>query len=268
MRDTLIGWCDDTHNLWWGCFEVNAQCDHCYAKAFDKRLGGNHWEARGPRKIQPGVWESLRKTQELAAANGQLRTQFVQSMGDIFERAMPLVDRKGNPVDDVDTADLRNRLFQSVVPASPNLVFLLLTKRPQNIEYMVPHDWLAHPPANVWYGCSVGTGDRALDQRNIDALLSVPGKHFISAEPLLAPLEAKIDGVRWVIAGGESGGKCRPAQLDWFFDIRDRCAQQHIPFFFKQTGTALAKRLGYKHSKGEDPGEWDESLKVQQFPVW
>lgn len=268
MNDTLIAWANDTRNLWWGCKEVNAQCDECYARVFDRRLGGNHWLVRGPRLYQPGVWKSLEKAQKLAASQGALRTQFVQSMGDIFERSLPLVDRKGAPVPNLTTGDLRDRFFSEIVPNSPNLIFLLLTKRPQNIEYMVPSAWLSQPPANVWYGCSVGCGNAKLDQNNIDALLGVPGKHFLSAEPLLAPLTADIDGVKWVIAGGESGPKARPAQLAWFEALRDRCAEKSIAFFFKQTGTVLAKQLGLANHKGETASEWPVDLRVQQFPVW
>lgn len=268
MNDTLIGWTDDTKNLWWGCKEVNPQCDNCYARVFDKRLGGDHWHATGPRLIQPGVWESFRKTQALAAKQGKKRTQFVQSMSDIFERAMPLVDKQRVTVPDMDTADLRNRLFRSVVPNSPNLVFLLLTKRPQNIEYMIPQAWLTNPPDNVWYGASVGTGNDKLDQRNVDALVAIPGKHFLSAEPLLGELHVDLSDIEWLIVGGESGAHARPSKLEWFTDARERCGGAGIPFFMKQTGAVLAKQYGYRNTKGESLDEWPEALRVQQFPVW
>lgn len=267
MDNTKIGWTNDTRNLWWGCVDVNAQCDHCYADSFDRRLGGNHWGAHAPRLAQPGVWKALSDAQRNAAAARTFRTQFVQSMGDIFERSMPLVNRRGESIDG-STGDLRNRFFVEVVPNSPNLIFLLLTKRPQNIARMVPESWLVTPPPNVWYGCSVGCGNRPLDQNNIDALLDVPGRHFLSAEPLLGPLSADFTGVEWLITGGESGPKAREAEMAWFRDIRDRCAEQKIAFFMKQMGSRLAKTLGLQDGKGETMSEWPEDLRIQQFPMW
>lgn len=266
-NDTKISWADDSRNLWWGCYEVTAQCHHCYAKTWDKATGGDHWGIRGPRLAIKSVWHDLRKAQEDAAAAGVIRTQFVMSMGDIFERSMPLVNRKDESLGQT-TGDLRERFFAEVVPNSPNLFFLLLTKRPQNITDMVPPSWLKSPPTNIMYGVSAGTGDEATDQRLIDALLEVPGKHFISAEPLLGRLNLDrwlwqgvdllalgngdiLDGLRkqreqdearrlhridWVIAGGESGAHSRPTHPDNFVMLRNSCYIAGVPFHFKQWG--------------------------------
>lgn len=262
MNDTRIEWAHDTLNLWWGCTEVSPQCDHCYARTWDKRLGGDHWGERGPRLIMPGVWRAIQKTQAQAAATGEIRLQFVMSMGDIFERDMPLVDRKGNPISQT-TGDLRNRLFTEVIPQCPNLVFLLLTKRPQNITRMIPPSWQETPPPNVMFGASVGTGDPAADTKAILALLQAPGQRFLSCEPLLGPVElpswdSYIDPngfenngpmtttlgyahepdnpIDWVIVGGESGTHARPMHPAWLRSLRDQCVASDTPFFFKQWG--------------------------------
>lgn len=301
MNDTRIEWAHDTRNLWWGCTEVSPQCDHCYARTWDKRLGGDHWGERGPRLIMPGVWSAMRKTQAQAAATGEIRLQFVMSMGDIFERNMPLVDRKGNPISQT-TGDLRNRLFTEVIPQCPNLVFLLLTKRPQNITRMIPPSWQETPPPNVMFGASVGTGDPAADTKAILALLQAPGQRFLSCEPLLGPLSLTdlvsnvedfevitnaltglitIDGqahlpgerIHWVIAGGESGAHARPMHPAWLRFLRDQCVASDTPFFFKQWGEWQPRmtpfngeqlfRVGKKHAgRTLDGVTWDQFPKL------
>ena len=113
-----------------------------------------------------GVWKAFEKAQKQAFEANTIRTQFVQSMGDIFERSMPTVNGKGIP-QLLTTGDLRKRYFEQVIPNTPNLYHLLLTKRPQNIERMIPVAWLDNPPKNVMYGCSVGSGNTEADKSNL-----------------------------------------------------------------------------------------------------
>lgn len=260
MGETTIEWCHYTANLWWGCQEVHEGCDACYARTWDKRMGGAHWGAHAPRRAIQSVWTNLTKWQQAAASAGEVRRVFCGSMMDIFEVSKPLVDRTGQVLG-AETADLRDRLFYEVVPTCPNLLFLFLTKRPQNIRKMVPISWLKEPPANVMYGYSAVNQKTALT--GVPALLDVPGRHFLSCEPLLGPIDLEMipdalygkvwpdttmgrggvggqmittepGGIHWVIAGAESGHGARAMSLDWVRSLRDQCHYANVPFFFKQ----------------------------------
>lgn len=129
----------------------------------------------------------------------------------------------------------RSRLF-NLIETTPNLDWLLLTKRPQNVEPLAP--WGSEWPENVWLGTTVELQNRA--EELLPFLEAIPAKvRFISAEPLLGPLqiepwlETTID---WVITGGESGPKARPASPQWFTDLHTQCMRQEVAFHFKQWG--------------------------------
>jgi protein gp37 len=129
------------------------------------------------------------KWQRRAAADGVVRRVFVGSMMDIFEKPFPLIDAQGNALPET-TGHLRLRFFEEVVPKCPNLLFLLLTKRPGNILKYIPEEWRATPPANVMYGTSVV--DQATADDMIPKLLEVPGRRFLSMEPLIGPVELRL----------------------------------------------------------------------------
>lgn len=248
-----IGWTHDTRNFWWGCTEVHAGCDNCYAKVWDKRMGGNHWGARGVRRAIKEVWDGLAKSQKLAEKEGINRRVFVGSMMDIFERSRPAVNLKGEMIGK-ETGDLRHMFFQRVKDGFyPNLIFLLLTKRPQNITRMIPPEWLENPPPNVMYGTSVSNQESA--DSMIHHLVKVPGRHFLSVEPLLGPVNLELSGrnygrdfetwserVDWVICGGESGRGARPMEESWAEDVALQCYDSQTPFFMKQMGGTTDKR--------------------------
>lgn len=165
---------------------------------------------------------------------------------DIFEKPMPLVDHKGNPVIGgtfLTTGHLRDKFFNEVVPNCPNLMFLLLTKRPSNINKFIPQSWKSNPPENVIFGTS------PVDQKTAKGLIcqlsKVNGKKFLSVEPQLKTINLMgkvskdndlvlLDLVDWVINGGESGNGKRPFDCDWARLIRDDCKKKGVPFFFKQ----------------------------------
>lgn len=233
---TKISWCDATCNIWWGCVEVSPLCDHCYAREWAKRYDRAKWGADEPRLTIKSVWNDLRKLQRDAAAAGEVRRVFVGSMMDIFEKPMPVVDAKGERVGGITTGTLRDGFFRDVVPACPNLLFLLLTKRPANIGKYIPTEWHASPPPNVMYGTSVGT--QATADQAVPALRSAPGRRFLSVEPLLerVDLSRHLDGVEWVIVGGESGRRARPMHPAWPRLIRDQCAAAGVAYHFKQHG--------------------------------
>jgi protein gp37 len=188
MENSKIEWTHHTVNLWWGCQEVHAGCDNCYARVIDRRFKGNHWGARAPRRIVSSAWDDLARYQKKAAAVGEMHRVFIGSMMDIFEKPMPLVEMHGNEILGQDTGGLCQLLFQQISAGMyPNLLFLFLTKRPGNILKYIPEDWKAIPPTNVMYGTSVVNQETA--DRMIPELLEVPGRHFLSCEPLIGPVD-------------------------------------------------------------------------------
>lgn len=263
MGRTSIEWCDFSFNPWIGCANVSAGCVNCYAHVLSDRFKMAEWGVHGRRgKQEPDYWEGPLKWQRAAVRKGKPLLVFVASMADVFE-------------DHPDVIQERQQ-FWELTAVTPNLIWLLLTKRPQNIMAMVPGAWHHDWPANVWAGTS------AEDQRNADERLDwlrrVPAPvRFVSAEPLLGPVDLtpwmscghdslsgvgqsppglrscdhchatfEDDGqvmvsppqlINWVIAGGESGQKARPSFLDDHRKIRDDCFRNGIPYLFKQWGT-------------------------------
>jgi protein gp37 len=139
----------------------------------------------------------------------------------------------------------RERLWE-LIEATPMLQWQLLTKRPENVWPMVP--WRARWPENVWIGTSVENSRQTF---RVDILRELPAAvRFISAEPLLGSLflngkpsrqALSLDAVDWVIAGGESGPRHRPVDLDWVRELRDACLAAKVPFFYKQQGGRTSK---------------------------
>jgi protein gp37 len=129
----------------------------------------------------------------------------------------------------------RTRLFD-LIELTPNLDWLLLTKRPQNIAAMAP--WTDDWPDNVWLGTTVELQHRA--EELLPFLEAIPAKvRFISAEPLLGPLKVQSwlgTTINWVITGGESGSKARPASPEWFRSLHAQCMESEVAFHFKQWG--------------------------------
>lgn len=238
--NSLIEWCRHTLSFWWGCVEVHEGCVNCYAAAIARRWGFDIWGNKKYRRYIKSSMQSLAKMQNDAAAAGEIHTVFVGSMLDIFEKPMPLIDNKGNLMD-INTGDLRKTFLEELVPASPNLLFLLLTKRPSNINKYIPASWKTNPPANVMFGASVvnqATADKVMEQ-----LKPVNGRKFLSVEPQLEELTLlpylKKNEVSWIIQGGESGPKRRPFDTAWARKLRDECIKTKTPYFFKQVDKVL-----------------------------
>lgn len=258
-QDSKIEWTHHTANLWWGCAEVHAGCDNCYAKAWAKRYQPTElWGKASSRMAIKGVWNDLLKYQRNAAAKGEIHRVFVGSMMDIFEKNYAVVDRNADPIDSqhyedeyMDLDELRMRFFSEIIPNSPNLIFLLLTKRPSNINKIIPASWLTQPPANVMFGTSVVNA--ATYGTLVPQLLNVKGKRFLSIEPQLDGIYVpELEGIDWVIQGGESGPRKRPFDLKWARHMRDECAKAGVPYFFKQIDKVQAI-----------PAD----LQVRQFPI-
>lgn len=245
-QNSKIEWTHHTANLWHGCTKVNAGCDNCYAEAMARRWGRDIWGNDKPRLVIQSVWTALTKMQADAKQAGEIHRVFVGSMMDIFEKPMPLIFHNGEKgTEYMHTGQLRDKLWRYIDRGYfPNLLFLLLTKRPGNINKYIPESWKANPPANVMFGTSVvnqATADTLIPQ-----LLQVNGKRFLSIEPQLEQVDIwqylnrtvylpGNDGrIDWVIQGGESGHHRRPFDLAWAYAMFWKCKLVGTPYFFKQ----------------------------------
>lgn len=232
--NTAIEWCDCTFSPWVGCTKVSAACDHCYAEGWAKRTGKPELWAGERRRTTAAYWRQPEKWNREAADAPRRPRVFCASLADVFDNQVP--------------DEWRTDLWQ-LIHRTPNLDWLLLTKRPQNIAKMLPQLTEMVPP-NIWLGTTVENQEEA--DRRIPHLLKVPARvHFLSCEPLLAPVDlwnvqghdggrlnalSPIHGNRvgWVICGGESGGQARWMDPIWAGWLRDQCSFAGAPFFMKQ----------------------------------
>lgn len=242
MENSKIEWCDHTINLWWGCTEVHAGCDNCYANTLSKRWGFDLWGKHKLRRKIKSAFVALEQHQNDAKKKNELQTIFVGSMMDIFEKSLPLGDPNTGEVQGT-TGELRDKLFGKISDGKyPNLIFLFLTKRPSNINKYIPHSWKSDPPTNVVFGTSVVTQKTCEDL--IPKLLQVNGHRFLSVEPQLGKISLdkwlQTGGIDWVIQGGESGYKRRPFDTNWGKALRDECFATQTPYFFKQVDKIIS----------------------------
>lgn len=273
---TGISWTDHTFNPWIGCTKITPACDICYACELAERYGWVTWG--GPRKrTSESTWKQPRTWDRKAAKDGVRRFVFSASLADVFD----------NQVDPQWRADL-----WTLIRETPNLDWLLLTKRPQNIVKMVKA--IGHMPPNIAFGTTVEDQERK--HANLPHLMVAAGLRpkflFMSAEPLLEDLgdltpwlsgdpftqqgELWESGVKiaadgapvlpalgWVITGGESGGGSpRPMHADWARAVRDQCERFQTPFHFKQWGGRTPKANG----KELDGREWCERPNFPAIP--
>ena len=221
--NSKIEWTTHTFNPWWGCTKVSEACKHCYAEAWAKRVGQNVWGPKPERRfLSDNHWRQPLKWNRDAEGAAERPRVFCASMADVFE------DRD-------ELLETRDRLFD-LIEATPNLDWLLLTKRPQNVARLAR--WTDNWPGNVWLGTTVELQTRA--DELLPYLESIPAKvRFISAEPLLGPLDLRRwlgSTIDWVITGGESGPKARPASPQWFTELHAQCMRAETAFHFKQWG--------------------------------
>lgn len=290
--ETNIAWTRSTFNPWIGCTKVGPGCDHCYAAAQDSRRrwdgGKTHWGAGVPR-YRTGVhnwnlplrWNRLaqleRKTGKVVAQS-EWHTPgfwpvFCASLADVFDNEAP--------------HEWRDDLF-SLIEQTPNLLWLLVTKRIGNVLGMIPLGWNSDGfPPNVRLLITVVNQEEA--DRDIPKLLALPCKNGISYEPALGPVDfdayacspMALDG--WVIVGGESeqGAPARPFDVEWARSTIAQCKDANVACFVKQLGphptmgeenSPLGRAIregGYvlKDRAGADPAEWPEDLRVREFPA-
>ena len=310
--DTKIEWCDHTFNPWYGCTKVSPGCEHCYAEGWAKRSGLVRW---GPfanrRRSREENWRKVIRWNADAALcriiGGEIwlgKPGADRVIAYPFDGVKSDITRQGQfPLDGWESATRwRPRVFcasladwlddavpiewlrdlLNLIRLTPNLDWLLLSKRPQNwkrrineafiykylhgtgpsdpvfLTSLMADEWQdGNPPANVWIGTTVEDQKRA-DER-IPLLLSIPARvRFLSCEPLLESVDLGLIGtcprewckgyspvgshIHWVIAGGESGPKSRPMHPDWARSLRDQCQASGVPFLFKQWGESVPDR--------------------------
>jgi protein gp37 len=238
--NSAIEWTEATWNPVTGCDQISPGCAHCYAKTFAERWRGvpDHPYEQGfdlrlwaERIDQPLRWKRSRQI-------------FVNSMSDLFHPDVP--------------DEFIAEVFATMIEADWH-VFQILTKRPERLIELA--DELPWPP-HVWMGVSIE--NRRFVHR-ADLLREVPAAiRFISAEPLLGPLEGlDLTDIHWLIAGGESGPGHRPIREEWVLDLRDRCEGEDVAFFFKQWGGARPKSNG-RLLEGR---EWDAMPRASEEAV-
>jgi protein gp37 len=312
-ENTKIEWCDMTFNHVRGCTKVSDGCKNCYAETMSGRNPGTLgiWGPNGTRVVaSEAMWKQPVKWDREAKAAGERHRVFCASLADVFEDwAGSMVDSNGSTLyrnvdgshwrpwpgteaasrsglQPLTISDVRARLFR-LIDATPNLDWLLLTKRPENFARMMPlvdqldgecvfpSDRQKVRP-NVWLGVSV-ENQKAADER-IPLLLQTPAAvRFVSAEPLLGPVDLKLGGknfggrwkcsscglvgtnadeigmgrcaqcgheideedcgIHWIICGGESGHGARPMNISWVKSIIQQCEAAGTSVFIKQLGS-------------------------------
>jgi protein gp37 len=223
-KNTAIGWCDTilpdgtrvrghTWNPWYGCTPVSDACKNCYMKRWAKRSGREPWEvtrAADATFFDPLKWKEPN------------RRVFTCSLSDFFH----------------PDADKWRHEAWDIIRDTPHLNYLILTKRPEVMKNRMPREWYVgefeEKFKHVWFGVTVEK------QKHVDRILELakmkPTKLFVSAEPLLEPIDFSpyLGMINWTIIGGESGTNFREMKEEWVVDILDQCNEYNVPAFMKQ----------------------------------
>ncbi len=216
-----IEWTEATWNPVTGCTKISPGCKHCYAERLAKRL-----QAMGQPNYANGFQVTLHEHM-LGAPMGWNKPQmvFVNSMSDLFHDKVPFT--------------FIDKVFKVMSVANQHR-YQVLTKRSERLAELASS--LSWTP-NIWQGVTVENADYAF---RVDHLRQVPAAvKFLSLEPLLGPIPGlNLEGIDWVIVGGESGPGARPMLSEWVLDLRDQCQRARVPFFFKQWGGTNKKKAG------------------------
>lgn len=232
---TAIEWTDATWNPVTGCTKISPGCDHCYAERFSERFRGTPGHPfeqgfdltlRPERLEQPLRWRSPRMI-------------FVNSMSDLFHKKVP--------------KEFIERVCETMERADWH-TFQVLTKRSSLMRDFLRRRYSnGRGPLHMWFGVSIEDARRRSRVRHLQD--TPAGVRFLSIEPLIGPVgKLDLDGIDWVIVGGESGPGARPMAIDWVREIRDQCSESGVAFFFKQWGGFRPKSGGRKL----DGREWDQ----------
>ncbi len=234
-QNTAIEWTDTTWNPVTGCTKISSGCDNCYAERFSERfrgVAGHPFEdgfdlvLRSERIEQPLKWRRPRMV-------------FVNSMSDLFHKQIPKT--------------YVDRVFTTMEQADWH-VFQVLTKRSSRMrDYINKRYRNGAAPWHIWLGCSVEDGSKLSRVQHIQDMAATT--RFLSIEPLIGPIEEiDLNGIHWVIVGGESGPRARPMKKKWVRVIRRACERSDTPFFFKQWGGLRPKSGG----RLLDGREWNQ----------
>lgn len=229
MKTTKIEWTDKTWNPVTGCTKRSTGCQHCYAEVMTRRL-----KAMGQTKYANGFQVTLheRCLIEPLSWTGS-HNIFVCSMSDLFHEEVPFA--------------FIDKVFDTI-KRTPQHRYQVLTKRAERMsEYFTTHDI----PHNVWLGVTV---EAKSSRFRIDSLRTLDASvKFLSCEPLVEDLgELDLNGIDWIIVGGESGPQARPMKEEWVLNIREQVERQGSHFFFKQWGTWGADGIKRnKHANGK-----------------
>lgn len=244
---SAIEWTDATWNPVTGCTKVSPGCKFCYAERLTERFGHQRFSdirLHPDRLVLPLRWRAPRRI-------------FVNSMSDLFHERVP--------------TNFINQIFDTMGAATQH-IFQVLTKRPDRLlAWWRSEVWSRGIPSNIWLGVSV---ESEAYLWRVDRLRDVDVRvRFISAEPLLGSLaQLDLDGISWVITGGESGGpperalveytpsghRPKLSALKWIREIRDLCRSRDVAFFHKQWGGRTAKSGG----RNLDGREWSQYPRV------
>lgn len=233
MKDSAISWTGDTWNPWRGCTKISPGCKNCYMFRDQRRYG---LVPETVVRTTKAKWRDPIRRQRQLAMTGRTARVFTCSWSDWFHEA----------------ADEWRPEAWTVIKACSNIDFQILTKRPRRILNNLPADWGTGYP-NVWLGVSVEREDYLW---RVEELTKVPAAiRFISAEPLLGPLQLDLHGLDWVIVGGESGPGYRRMDPEWARQIRHQCQAAGVSLFFKQQSGRLP---------GADP--YLDGERIQEYP--
>ena len=232
--NSAIEWTNATWNPVTGCTKISPGCDNCYAERFAERfrgVPGHPYETgfdltlRPKRLEQPLRWRRSRMI-------------FVNSMSDLFHNHIPF-----SYVDSV---------FETMEQADHH-VFQVLTKRSSRLRSYVNSRYVGgQAPPHIWLGVSIEDGSRLSRLRHLQETHA--SIRFLSIEPLIGPVgRLDLEGIHWVIVGGESGPRARPVEIEWVREIRDQCLARDVAFFFKQWGGLTPKAKG----RVLDDEEWN-----------
>jgi protein gp37 len=241
MKSTKIEWTDKTWNPITGCTKKSAGCAHCYAEVMTRRL-----KAMNLEKYKNGFELTLHEDELSQPLKWKgSHNIFVCSMSDIFHEDVPF--------------DFVDKIID-IITQTPQHRYQILTKRANRMTEYFANKTI---PNNIWFGVTVecvSTKNRIDKLRNLNASIK-----FLSCEPLLEDLgELDLNGIDWVIVGGESGPKARPMKQEWVLNIKEQVNKQNAAFFFKQWGTWGSD--GVKRNKTEN-GKLLQGQVIQEMPI-
>ncbi len=240
MKPTKIEWTQAVWNPTIGCNKVSSGCKNCYAEVMARRL-----QAMGNKDYKNGFnFTMLHHRLDEPRKNKKPTLYFVNSMSDLFHENME--------------KDFLNSIMQ-VIQETPHHQYQILTKRPQRMrEYFLSH----FIPSNVWLGTTI---ESSSVKHRIDLIRDLKAKiKWLSCEPLIDDLgELNLNGIDWVIVGGESGVKARAMKKEWALKIKEQCDKQKVAFFFKQWGAYGED--GVKRNKKQN-GALLEGKEFMEYP--